>query len=186
MLNKSESLDQWATAMSAIQGELDAAIKDRTNPAFKSKYADVNAVWAVIQPLVLKHGIAVVMLPSDSGERDVLSVDYLIVHVSGQFVGNTYACPVSKSDPQGMGSALTYARRYILKQVFQVCDEDDDGNKSTLTGDDLAKKRKLIADKLTELGWKWAEIESHIQFTTLVGFEKAVAYVKSLQKKEGK
>jgi hypothetical protein len=114
-------------ALVQCQGELGAALKDATNPHFKSKYADLASVVGAIKPVAAKHGLGYVQCfhPSEGG----VTVETIIVHTSGEhFSTGPLFVPASKQDAQGYGSAITYARRYSLQTAFGVPADDDDGN----------------------------------------------------------
>jgi hypothetical protein len=114
-------------ALVQCQGELGAALKDATNPHFKSKYADLASVVGAIKPVASKHGLGYVQCfhPSEGG----VTVETIIVHTSGEhFSTGPLFVPASKQDAQGYGSAITYARRYSLQTAFGVPADDDDGN----------------------------------------------------------
>ena len=129
-MNHSEALDQWAAALVAIQAEVPAIPKDATNPFFKSKYADLPAVVEKASPIVTKHGMAVSQWPGHEGGCDTLTT--LVVHSSGQWVSETMRLHLVKDDPQGQGSAITYAKRYAyMAALGLVADEDDDGNRAS-------------------------------------------------------
>lgn len=109
------------------QGEIEGALKDKLNPHFKSKYADLSAVVDAIKPALQKHGLGFVQVSHDADH--CACIETLIVHTSGQTMSaGKVSVPVSKIDAQGYGSAMTYARRYSLSAAFGVCPEDDDGN----------------------------------------------------------
>jgi hypothetical protein len=102
-------------------------VKGKTNPAFRSKYADLAAVVDAIKPALAEHGLwfRQITHPADGG----VCVETVIHHSSGE----SLACgplflPASKQDAQGFGSAMTYARRYSLMAAFGVPAEDDDAN----------------------------------------------------------
>lgn len=126
-MNKSESINELATALAKAQGEIKGALKDQANPFFKSKYADLSSVVEAIREPLSKNGLSYVQLTEPSDKEEV-RVQTIILHSSGQWIGSTLALPVSKSDAQGFGSALTYARRYGLSAAVGVAPEDDDGN----------------------------------------------------------
>ena len=113
--------------MAAAFAEIEAATKEATNPHFKSKYADLGAIIGAIKPPLIKHGLFVTQRcqPAEDG----VSVETVLQHSSGEkeSLGVLYV-PANKRDPQGFGSALTYARRYALQTAFCVPVEDDDGN----------------------------------------------------------
>jgi hypothetical protein len=130
-----KNMEQWqsaeinllAEAIVTAQTQMQPAIKDSTNPFFKSKYADLSTVWAAVRPFLV-NSIAITQLPMESGNHHIV-LDTQLTHVSGQWMRSRITMPVSKDDPQGYGSALTYARRYALGcMTGLVTEEDDDGN----------------------------------------------------------
>lgn len=116
----------FAKAIVAAQKATEAVYKSATNPAFKSKYADLAAVVEAVYPALNDNGIAVLQGAHYDGE--FLSVETVLLHESGARVSSTLAVRPSKSDPQGLGSATTYARRYSLLAMTGAAPEDDDGN----------------------------------------------------------
>jgi hypothetical protein len=101
--------------------------KDAVNPHFKSRYADLATVRDTVVPVMAKHGLAVMQLPCDVDGLPALTT--LVVHTSGEWVETTILLRPTKNDPQGVGSALTYMRRYALQSIAGVAaDDDDDGN----------------------------------------------------------
>ena len=126
-MRTTESIDAIAPALAKAQAVMEGARKDATNPHFKSKYADLASVWEACRKPLTDNGIAVVQMtiPSD---KDEVVVTTRLLHTSGQWIEGDLALPVSKSDAQGYGSALTYARRYGLSAAVGIAPEDDDGN----------------------------------------------------------
>jgi hypothetical protein len=116
-----------AAAFVKAQAAFGPALKSSQNPHFRSKYADLAAcVEAVIEALN-SNGIALVQrtLPSENG----VTVETVFIHTSGETMSSgPLHVPASKHDPQGYGSALTYARRYSLMAACGIAPEDDDGN----------------------------------------------------------
>lgn len=128
MVEMSESIAELAAALSVAQGTIQPAIKDATNPAFRSKYADLGAVWEVCRPVLQEHGLSVVQLPVDAGDGRI-GLTTILLHKSGQWIRSTASTRITKDDPQGVGSGLTYLRRYALSACLGVvADDDDDGN----------------------------------------------------------
>ena len=125
-MNKSESIAALATAMALAQAEIENASKNANNPHFRSKYADLAEVLNTARPVLSKHGIAVIQFPSFAD--GVASVETVITHKSGEWMSDKCSAPVSKQDPQGVGSAITYLRRYSLAAVAGIAQEDDDAN----------------------------------------------------------
>ena len=126
MLTTSEHINEIAAALAKAQGSMDNASKDRSNPAFKSKYADLASVRdAVIGPLTAA-GIAVIQAPATTAEGVVVETRF--VHSSGQWLSCSVGATPRAYDPQSVGSAITYLRRYGLMALASIAPEDDDGN----------------------------------------------------------
>lgn len=121
------SIANLAAALVKAQSAMGGAKKDSSNPFFKSKYADLASVDAAISGPASENGLSYVQI---AHERDnAAAIETVIVHSSGETLScGIVSVPVAKSDAQGFGSALTYARRYSLAAAFGVCPEDDDGN----------------------------------------------------------
>lgn len=127
-MEKSEKIGTLAAALVAAQPKIEGATKDKENPAFRgAKYADLASVMDACKDALNEQGITVVQSPqpSDVGK---LSLETVLLHKSGEWISGTITMPLAKNDPQGYGSALTYARRYGLAAMVGVCPEDDDGN----------------------------------------------------------
>lgn len=120
-------MDKISAALVKAQRAFGPALKSSSNPHFKSKYADLAAcVEAVIDGLN-SNGIALIQKqhPHDGG----VAVETIFVHESGETLSaGVLTVPAAKQDPQGYGSALTYARRYSLMAACGIAPEDDDGN----------------------------------------------------------
>lgn len=125
-MEKSESIKELAAALAIAQGKIENASKNANNPHFKSKYADLAEVINTIRPVFAEHGLAVLQFPSY--EASTASVETIITHKSGEWISGKASAPVSKLDAQGVGSAITYLRRYSLSAVAGIAQEDDDGN----------------------------------------------------------
>lgn len=131
MVKTSEETAAIFKALAEFQQEVKQPKKDANNPFFKSKYVPLENVVEVIHEAASKHGLAESTYPAQS-ELGV-GVGVLITHSSGEFIqyDPIYMKP-DKNTPQGIGSALTYARRYALSAAFGIASEvDDDGNESS-------------------------------------------------------
>jgi hypothetical protein len=115
-------------ALQGLKRELPVLPKDRTNPHFKSKYTSLDAIGELIDPVVDAHGFLWLTKPGIHEKGPTL--EYELVHVgTGESISGVMPLMLQKADPQGQGSAITYARRYSLCAVLNlVADEDDDGN----------------------------------------------------------
>lgn len=116
----------FAKAFVAAQKDMEAVKKASTNPAFKSKYADLAGVVEAVVPALNAHGIGVIQSPGYDG--DLVSVTTMLMHESGASMVGVLNLRPSKTDPQGVGSAVTYGRRYSLLAMTGAAPEDDDGN----------------------------------------------------------
>jgi hypothetical protein len=122
----SDNLKELAAAMLKVQAEINPAIKDSSNPFAKSRYASLNSVVLASREALLKHGVWLVQfpVPVDPGHLGLMT--RLIHASSGEWQASLLVMPLSKIDPQGYGSALTYARRYSLAAMVGLITEDDD------------------------------------------------------------
>ena len=126
-LFQSEHINELAAAIVKAQLALVPAVKDHVNPFFKSKYADLPSVWEAASSF-RENGIAITQSPMDAPDEYIV-LDTQLSHISGQWMRSRLKIRVAKNDPQGYGSALTYARRYALGCMTGiVTEEDDDGN----------------------------------------------------------
>jgi hypothetical protein len=120
-------MKQIASALVKAQKAFGPALKSATNPHFKTKYADLSACVEAVIDSLNENGIALIQKNhlDDSG----VTVETVFVHESGEMLdcGKLHV-PAAKNDPQGYGSALTYARRYSLMAACGIAPEDDDGN----------------------------------------------------------
>jgi len=119
-----------AAAFVKAQRAFGPALKTSTNPHFRSKYADLsNCIEAVIDALNA-NGIGLMQRTYES--KDGVMVETIFVHESGEVMEcGMLHVPAAKQDPQGYGSALTYARRYSLLAATGLAPEDDDGNSAS-------------------------------------------------------
>ena len=123
-MDMSDSIKEIATAMNKAQAEMTAAKKDASNPFFKSKYADLGSIIKALKEAFANNGLSYMQSPEmdDSG----VGVTTMIMHDSGEWIRGTLFIPMTKKDPQGAGSAITYARRYALQAMVGLPASDDD------------------------------------------------------------
>jgi hypothetical protein len=115
-----------AAAMVAALGELQNVAKNALNPHFKNKYASLDAILDAVRPILTKHGLALSQEPlMEEGRAGVLT---RVIHSSGEARESTLLLPVQQNTAQGIGSAITYARRYAISSILGIAaDDDDDG-----------------------------------------------------------
>jgi hypothetical protein len=123
---QSEAIDKLGTALSKAQSCITFAAKDTANPFFKSKYADLASVWEACRKALTDNGLAVIQSPSAEGPK--VTVLTTLLHASGQYIASELTMVAAANTPQGVGSAITYARRYALSSMVGVAQDDDDGN----------------------------------------------------------
>jgi len=164
-MKHSDSIKELALALHKAQTKIKAAVKDSTNPHFRSKYADLSSVVEAVKVHLNDAGI--VFLQGVSGVENGVAVETRLLHVSGEWIASTLEIPASKHDAQGYGSAITYGRRYGLQAMCGVPAEDDDGNAATASaphpltpkraitpnggaGEDLDAEQRKMVDKTVE------------------------------------
>jgi hypothetical protein len=131
MCKKSETINQLSIALVKAQSEIKTVSKDRENPHFKKKYATLDNIIDETRPVLAKHGLAILQMPGGDGENVIMRT--MLMHESGEWLETEPLVmrPV-KNDPQGMGSCITYARRYSYSALLSIStEEDDDGNGSS-------------------------------------------------------
>lgn len=146
-METSEQTDKLAAALAGAQSQMLGAVKDANNPFFRSKYADLASVWDACRKALTEHELSVAQFPqtdyqgtpepyewvSKQGETRygvrvicVVSLVTRLMHASGQWLQGTVSTMLPSADPQAVGSAITYLRRYGLAAVVGVSPEDDD------------------------------------------------------------
>jgi hypothetical protein len=126
MTSHSPELDQLATALAVAQGSIQPAIRDRTNPAFKSSYADLASTWDACRVALSSNGLAVSQHPGRLEDGSV-TVTTMLLHRSGQHITSVCSALPRDASPASVGSVVTYLRRYGLAAAVGVSPEDDDG-----------------------------------------------------------
>lgn len=145
MSDKTNKHPSIYAALAAAQMEMGPALKQSANPAFKSRYADLANVMDACLPALNRNGIAVIQPYVEiDGQRAVKTV---LAHESGETLETIVPLIVGKNDMQGLGSAMTYARRYGLMGMAGIAPEDDDGNAAS----NSAPSGAITADQMAEL-----------------------------------
>ena len=129
---QSEQINDIAAAMVEVQSQIGPAAKGKKNPFFKSSYATLGDVWEACRDALHANGIAVIQ-----GARVVdgkACMETKLIHTSGQWLSSLWEMMPAKEDPQSMGSAITYMRRYSLSAMVGILAADDDGNAASKKG----------------------------------------------------
>lgn len=129
-----DSRSEFYKALAKAQGAIEGAKKDTDNPFFKSKYADLASVWDACRKQLSENGIGVLQFPDFDPETKIVSVETILTHSAGYEKSFRTRVPLSKVDAQGVGSGITYARRYALMAAIGIAPEDDDGNAAAEKG----------------------------------------------------
>lgn len=150
----SDQTAELFTALAEAQTNMTGAIKDASNPFFKSSYADLTSVIKAIKKPISDAGLAVAQFPiSKEGQ---IGVRTLLTHTSGQFMEEAFYLPIQKLTPQEGGSAVTYAKRYALAALFMLPTVDDDSEAAMFRNepspkelcDKAVKKHKASVDAI--------------------------------------
>jgi hypothetical protein len=154
-MNKSESIKNLALALNKVQSKLTFAKKDSKNPFFKSNYADLESVWDACRDLLAENGLSVSQFPGSYMDGEI-SLTTILMHGSGEFIEQEMSLPVTKTDPQGAGSAITYMRRYALAAVIGIVQADDDANEaskpvSAITPQQISTINDLLEETETDV-----------------------------------
>ena len=127
---QSEQTNDLVSALVKASAEIKTAKKDAENPFFKSRYSDLPSIVEACKSALLKNNLVVTQ--STTLVNGVTALVTTLHHTSGQFIRGYYPVTAVKADPQAMGSAITYARRYALSAIVGVVSEDDDDGESAM------------------------------------------------------
>jgi len=127
-MEKSVEIKNIAIALCNFQGAVETIKKGEVNPFFKSKYASLADILNVIRQPLADNGLSFVQFP-----KGKYGLETMLLHISGDWLSESYEMVPTKNDPQGAGSVITYQRRYALGAILGLnIDEDDDGNKGSV------------------------------------------------------
>ena len=126
-MQRSETITQIATALAKAQSQIQQPAKGESvnTGKYRYTYADLASVWEALRVPLTSNGLSVVQSPSSDGNTVI--VETVLCHESGEWLSNELMMTVGRTDPQGIGSAITYARRYSLMALCGVAPDDDDG-----------------------------------------------------------
>ena len=150
-------MQKISTALVKAQKAFGPALKTSTNPHFKSKYADLAACIEAVIDALNENGIALIQQSHECA--DGVTIETLFIHESGETLsGGKLHVPASKQDPQGYGSAMTYARRYALQAACGIAPEDDDANRAVASPRPAEKASRAVRSQ--------AEVENLVSAAT--------------------
>lgn len=124
MMLQSENIELLSADLCKAQAELEGAKKDSSNPFYKSYYADLASSWDALREPLTRHGFSVTQ--TTNYKDGIVFLITTLRHKSGQWIAGVYPLKPQKDDPQGWGSAISYARRYMLAAITGLYQADDD------------------------------------------------------------
>ena len=148
-MNRSETITEIAKALAKFQSEVSDPNRTKENAFLKSKYVTLDSLLQAVRPVLASNGLSFLQVPFTGA--DVVSVTTMLLHESGEWLeSDPFTLPLMKKDPQGVGSVVTYARRYSLSSILGVAwDEDDDAQSNNET--ELTKQLAQEVFKLAEV-----------------------------------
>lgn len=140
LINRSDNLAEFSKAFALFQSEVINPLNSTVNSFFKNKYATLADVLNEVRPVLSKYGLSILQMPS--GNDGLVQLTTLIMHTSGEWIETEpMVMRPEKGTPQGIGSCLTYLRRYSLSAILGVASEDDDdGNEASKPDNGKGKK----------------------------------------------
>lgn len=143
----SEKFDEILPALHKARSQFVKVKKDRQNTHLKNKYATLDSVLDAITPALTENKL---MIMQDSERvENALRVETTVMHISGQWAKFYFDIPIAKNDPQGVGSAFTYGRRYALAAAFGLSQADDDAQIAVKSAQDWKKDLDKCEDVTT-------------------------------------
>ena len=128
-MTTSETIGAIAPALIKAQSQMQGITKEGKNPAFKSKYVTLDSILDTLRPILTSNGLMLTQGSQEPQAMQAVTVESRIIHTSGEWIATTVTIPVTKPDAHGLGSALTYGRRYSVSALLAIsADEDDDAN----------------------------------------------------------
>ena len=161
-MTRSDQINELAAALANAEEEMENARRDSENPHFRSQYAGLASVRKASRPLA-KHGLALIQSPRLVSTGDgtwAVEVETLLLHASGQWIGDVLAVPIATPSAQAIGSGITYGRRYALAAFVGIAPAGDDDDGNAAVGDEPVRgdarvprtkaKKAPAADGVTE------------------------------------
>lgn len=132
-------------ALLDAQKKIENATKDAKNPHFRNNYATLESVLDAVKSVANASGIVIVQTGGKDAEGHF--IETRLLHESGEEIVSKIYLVLEKNNMQGLGSAITYARRYSLAALFAIGQDDDDGNGASKPAPSQAPQQKPVANK---------------------------------------
>jgi len=184
-MKSSNSIAEIAQALNKLQVRIEDASMNAVNPHLKNKYADLQSILETIRAPMAAVGLSFTQLPGYGD--DTVYLETILMHVSGEWIASTSAAPLTKKDAQGVGSTLTYLRRYALASLVGITQADDDGESIAIksAGEKLctfaqADRMQRLLDKCPESTQAWfTERFGSTQSVPKIEFDRLYAGIKA-------
>lgn len=148
-MSQSSEVSKLIPALIEAQKAIQNPTKDKINPAFKSKYVDLGGALDACKDALSKNSLIIVQTIESDGNKDYLVTT--LYHSSGEHISGRQTLEPVQKTPQGVGSAITYARRYALMALLAMAAEDDDGAAASGTAmGQVPAKRPDAAQKMRQ------------------------------------
>lgn len=180
-MNKSQSIKELATALAAFQGAMKPVKRDAENPFFKSKYADLSGIWDAIRAPLAANGLSVAQGSTVTADGQAVIVTTLL-HKSGEWIEGELPVYTKDRSPQGLGSGITYARRYALAAILGISTEDDDGEVAEARGKPEAPAWRETVEQFADYFEKAETVEQVTKLSTWL--EKRRSFIPANEYKE--
>lgn len=145
---KEPAIEMLAKSLAKAQLEIQNAEANTENDFLNSKYANLAAVMSACREPLAKNGLSIVQLPRMTGSPGVVEVETMLIHESGQYLSTVWQMTPPKIDPQGIGSCLTYMRRYMISAMLGIAQVDDDANRAQPGPDEYDRIDPKEADEI--------------------------------------
>lgn len=174
----SEKFDEILPALHKARSQFVKVKKDRQNTHLKNKYATLDSVLDAITPALTENKLMIMQ----DGERieSTMRVETTVIHISGQWAKFYFDIPIAKNDPQGVGSAFTYGRRYALAAAFGLSQADDDAQIAVKSAQDWKRdldKCESVDDLQNVLRDAWKSSDKANQVIIKEHYEKRKAEI---------
>lgn len=189
-MKTSETTSKFWPAFNKAWGEISHAALDSVNPHYGNEYSSLEAVLDAIKSILRNHGLSWVAAPEVRADRSYVLVSQ-ITHDSGEYLQIESPLILAKNDMQGLGSAVSYMRRYATEAMFGMGEKDDDGNKASNLTKELAASFKDLKNHAPQPSSQYVIPFGKYKGKTIAeaGIENVDAYLKWLYntaEKEGK
>lgn len=147
-MQHSENIADLMAALVAARKDFKAVHRNAANPFFKSKYPDLSEIVGATHEALMGQGLSVIQSPGSFADHNIY-LTTMLAHISGQWMRDTFAMPIVKVDPQGVGAAVSYARRYSLQAFLNIAADLDDDAESAVEHEKAEIRKPQALNKPT-------------------------------------